>query len=170
MRAEFSQLYDKLSGSQSPIVFAHNDLLLGNIIYDSNSGNVTFIDYEYAECNYQAFDIGNHFAEFAGEFYSFQFTNFNHFDYFRLNQISLSVLTGMTDIDYSRYPNKEFQLEWLRVYLANYHTLDEQLVNDDYINQVYTEVNKFALVAHFLWAIWGIVQSVNSSIDYDFIE
>lgn len=26
-----------------------------------------FIDYEYAGYNYQAFDIGNHFNEFAGE-------------------------------------------------------------------------------------------------------
>lgn len=28
---------------------------------------VKFIDYEYADYNYQAFDIGNHFNEFAGE-------------------------------------------------------------------------------------------------------
>lgn len=30
------------------------------------AGNVKFIDYEYAGYNYQAFDIGNHFNEFAG--------------------------------------------------------------------------------------------------------
>ena len=30
------------------------------------SGMVKFIDYEYADYNYQAFDIGNHFNEFAG--------------------------------------------------------------------------------------------------------
>lgn len=30
-------------------------------------GTVKFIDYEYADYNYQAFDIGNHFNEFAGE-------------------------------------------------------------------------------------------------------
>lgn len=75
----------------------------------------------------------------------------------------------MTDIDYSRYPNKEFQLEWLRVYLANYHKFDGQLITDDYINHVYVDVNKFNLVAHFLWSIWGLVQAANSSIDYDFI-
>ena len=28
---------------------------------------MTFIDYEYAQPNYQAFDIGNYFCEFAGE-------------------------------------------------------------------------------------------------------
>lgn len=31
------------------------------------SGHVRFIDYEYSSYNYQAFDIGNHFNEFAGE-------------------------------------------------------------------------------------------------------
>ena len=31
------------------------------------SENVKFIDYEYAGYNYQAYDIGNHFNEFAGE-------------------------------------------------------------------------------------------------------
>lgn len=31
------------------------------------TGHVRFIDYEYAGYNYQAFDIGNHFNEFAGE-------------------------------------------------------------------------------------------------------
>lgn len=33
------------------------------------SGAVKFIDYEYADFNYQAYDIGNHFNEFAGGFY-----------------------------------------------------------------------------------------------------
>lgn len=50
----------------SPVVFCHNDLLLGNVIYNSDNESVTFIDYEYAGMNYQAFDIGNHFNEFAG--------------------------------------------------------------------------------------------------------
>lgn len=31
------------------------------------TGHVHFIDYEYAGYNYQAFDIGNHFNEFAGK-------------------------------------------------------------------------------------------------------
>lgn len=51
----------------SPIVFCHNDLLLANIIYNAEKNTVTFIDYEYSNYNYQAFDIGNHFAEFAGK-------------------------------------------------------------------------------------------------------
>ncbi len=66
LRDEFSNLYKVLEKSNSEIVFCHNDLLLGNVIYTENLKKVTFIDYEYADYNYQAFDIGNHFAEFAG--------------------------------------------------------------------------------------------------------
>lgn len=67
LRAEFDRLFVVVNKIQSPIVFAHNDLLLGNILYDPTSDQkVTFIDYEYADYNFQAYDIGNHFAEFAG--------------------------------------------------------------------------------------------------------
>ena len=31
------------------------------------SDQVTFIDYEYAGYNYEAYDLGNHFDEFAGK-------------------------------------------------------------------------------------------------------
>lgn len=68
LRDEFSYLYKILEKLKSPVVFCHNDLLLGNVIYTENLKKVTFIDYEYADYNYQAFDIGNHFAEFAGKF------------------------------------------------------------------------------------------------------
>jgi len=30
------------------------------------SGVLVFIDFEYGAYNYEAFDIGNHFAEYAG--------------------------------------------------------------------------------------------------------
>lgn len=61
---EVKNLENDLGNLQSKVVFCHNDLLLANIIH--TDGQVTFIDYEYAACNYQAYDIGNHFAEFAG--------------------------------------------------------------------------------------------------------
>lgn len=49
-------------------MFAHNDLLLGNVIYNKDEGTISFIDYEYAAYCYQAFDIANHFNEFVGEY------------------------------------------------------------------------------------------------------
>lgn len=57
-----------MSDLKSPVVFAHNDLLLGNVIYTADRNKISFIDFEYAAFNYQAYDIGNHFAEFAGNF------------------------------------------------------------------------------------------------------
>lgn len=62
-------LKEKLSNLDSPVVFAHNDLLLGNVIYTKETNSVTFIDFEYAAPNYQAYDIANHFAEFVGEYH-----------------------------------------------------------------------------------------------------
>ncbi|CAH1971260.1 unnamed protein product [Acanthoscelides obtectus] len=76
----------------SPTVFAHNDLLMGNIILTDGGKEVGFIDYEYAAFNYQAFDIGNHFTEYA----------------------------GLDDMDYARYPDKMLQTDWLRTYLTEY--------------------------------------------------
>ncbi|KAL4719314.1 hypothetical protein ACJJTC_007735 [Scirpophaga incertulas] len=67
LRIESERLKTHLVKTESPIVFAHNDLLLGNVIYNKEKGTVAFIDYEYAAYNYQAFDIANHFNEYVGE-------------------------------------------------------------------------------------------------------
>ncbi|XP_075235260.1 ethanolamine kinase 1 isoform X2 [Lycorma delicatula] len=147
LRKELALLQSELSSVGSPVVFCHNDLLLANVIHRPTS--VTFIDYEYASYNYQAFDIGNHFDEFA----------------------------GVTDTDFSRYPEREFQLKWLRVYLEEYRntvsesTLDVELeVSDHDIETLYVQVNKFALAAHFMWGVWAFVQAHHSTIDFDFLE
>lgn len=66
LKHEFQQLHDALNKVDSPVIFAHNDLLLGNILIDEKTDKVRFIDYEYAAYNFQAYDIGNHFAEYAG--------------------------------------------------------------------------------------------------------
>ncbi|GMH98287.1 hypothetical protein TrST_g985 [Triparma strigata] len=47
-----------------PIVFCHNDLLSGNIM--SSGTSIQLIDFEYGSPNYAAFDIANHFNEYAG--------------------------------------------------------------------------------------------------------
>lgn len=47
------------------------------------------IDFEYAGPNYLAYDIANHFCEFA----------------------------GIENVDYSKYPNESLQKVWLTNYL-----------------------------------------------------
>lgn len=169
LKEEFERLFDVLDKIESPIVFAHNDLLLGNILFDENEDKVIFIDYEYAGYNFQAYDIGNHFAEFAG-----RLTNKMHFIFFNkiefINIDSFIMVAGMQDIDYTNYPTKEFQLNWLRVYLINYHKNDNVEVTEKDVLQLYAEVNKFALAAHLFWLLWAHNQAEHSDISYDFIE
>lgn len=140
IRNEFELLYKKLTALNSPLVFAHNDLLLGNVIYTESLQQITFIDYEYADYNFQAFDIGNHFAEFA----------------------------GVDEVDYKRYPTKKFQLKWLRCYLESY--LETEDISDEQVERLYVQVNQFVLAAHFFWTIWALIQAENSTIDFDFVD
>lgn len=139
LRRDFDDLYGALRKLDSPTVFCHNDLLLGNVIYNAERSQVTFIDYEYACFNHQAFDIGNHFTEFA----------------------------GIDEIDYGRYPEREFQLRWLRVYLEEF---TGGPCSDSDVERLYVQVNQFALAAHFLWSIWALIQAEHSTIDFDFIQ
>jgi len=142
LREEFNELYGALVKTNSPILFCHNDLLLGNVVYTEERNKVTFIDYEYAETNFQAFDIGNHFAEFPG-------------------------INSNSGIDYTKYPSRDYQLDWLRAYLEEYKNAE---VTDDDVETLYKHVNKFALSSHFLWSLWSLIQAEHSTIDFDFVD
>jgi len=61
-----AELRNLLEPKKMPITFCHNDLIPRNIVYDKKRKRVTFIDVEYAMPNYSAFDVANHFLEFAG--------------------------------------------------------------------------------------------------------
>ncbi|XP_059288880.1 probable ethanolamine kinase [Lycium ferocissimum] len=82
---ELKELTDRLN---APVVFAHNDLLSGNLMLNEDKGKLYFIDFEYGSYNYRGFDIGNHFNEYAGY-----------------------------DCDYSLYPSKDEQFHFFRHYL-----------------------------------------------------
>ncbi|KAF4114654.1 hypothetical protein G5714_004877 [Onychostoma macrolepis] len=143
LRDEMIWLQQNLSKLGSPVVLCHNDLLCKNIIYNQQEGNVKFIDYEYAGYNYQAFDIGNHFNEFA----------------------------GLNEVDYTLYPGRELQLQWLRAYLEAYKEYKSQgtRVSNTEVEVLYVQVNRFALASHFFWGLWALIQAQYSTIDFDFL-
>ena len=58
--------YLEMTLPDSKTVFCHNDLLAANIIHQEEAGRVQFIDFEYANANPRAYDIANHFCEWAG--------------------------------------------------------------------------------------------------------
>lgn len=139
--------------NKSLIMFSHNDLLLGNIIYNNSiATQIKFIDYEYSCVNYQAYDIANHFNEYA----------------------------GVDEPNYSYFPNKEYQVKWLRIYLEEFIRLVNQhratqsaetnlAFSEEKVLQFYEEVNKFTLTSHLMWAVWSLVQAQVSKLDFDFV-
>ncbi|GMI59831.1 hypothetical protein ScalyP_jg8680 [Parmales sp. scaly parma] len=58
-------LLNSLAGT-SATAFCHNDLLAGNIMTNLSTGDIQLIDFEYGTVNFVAFDIANHFNEWAG--------------------------------------------------------------------------------------------------------
>ncbi|XP_078587897.1 ethanolamine kinase 1-like isoform X1 [Branchiostoma floridae x Branchiostoma japonicum] len=142
LQQELESLKGALLPLNSPVVFCHNDLLCKNIVYTEAEDKVTFIDYEYASYNFQAYDIANHFDEFA----------------------------GVDEVDYSLYPDREFQLAWLRSYLQYFHADRPQPVTDREVETLYIQVNKFALASHFFWGLWALIQARFSAIDFDFLD
>lgn len=145
LKKEAVQLERVLADLGSPVVFCHNDLLLNNIVNNKEKGRCYFIDYEYAGFDYQAYDIANHFCEWA----------------------------GVDEVDYSRYPDKPTQLRWLRHYLKAYKTHQGHSdiePSDHELEVLYVQVNKFSLASNFMWGVWAIVQSKHSTIDFDFLE
>jgi len=138
--AEIEEMKTILSGLNNPIVFCHNDLLLANIVVKPNK-EISFIDFEYGDFNYQAFDIADHFCEFAG--------------------------VDATNLDYAKfYPDKDFQLKWLRTYLEEFKLGD---VSDEEVETLYKVVNKFALTVRLFWGTWSLVQASISKLDFDFL-
>ncbi|XP_017875611.1 ethanolamine kinase [Ceratina calcarata] len=140
LKQNYQLLKKELIDINNEVVFAHNDLLLGNVLYNQKENSVTFIDFEYTAYNYQAFDIANHFAEFA----------------------------GIDNPDYSLYPGEQLQKAWINIYLQEYN--DINCVPETEINLLFSQVNKFVLLSHFFWACWGLIQSEHSTIDFDFLE
>jgi ethanolamine kinase len=46
---------------------------------------------------------------------------------------------------------------------------DVESITDEQVEQLFREVNKFALAAHFYWGFWALVQACHSDIDYDYL-
>ncbi|KAJ0981087.1 hypothetical protein J5N97_009342 [Dioscorea zingiberensis] len=85
---EVNTLKDLTNQLNAPIVFAHNDLLCGNLMMNDAEGKLYFIDFEYGSYSFRGFDIANHFNEYAGY-----------------------------ECDYTLYPDKDAQYHFFRHYL-----------------------------------------------------
>ena len=135
-------------------VFSHCDLLCGNVIIlqpESSDGHcsncitpkISFIDYEYASPAPAAFDIANHFAEWAG-----------------------------LDCDHSAVPTRsqrrEFLTHYVRTFRAKSHPYSSADSLEPAIDELSRQVDLYRGVPGFYWGIWALIQAQISQIDFDY--
>ncbi|MBA0797227.1 hypothetical protein Gohar_007942 [Gossypium harknessii] len=113
---EATQLKELTELFSAPVVFAHNDLLSGNLMLNDEQDKLYIIDFEYGSYNYRGFDIGNHFNEYAGY-----------------------------ECDYSLYPSKEEQYHFLRHYLQPEKPYEARMspIDFDYLGYFFWRYNEY---------------------------
>jgi len=139
-----SQLNDEMIWLQqyvcpkdSKIGFCHNDLLAANILcyFDNETDppqrKIQLIDFEFSGMNYLAYDIANHFNEFAG-----------------------GTDTGTPN--YTLFPSLEVQKEFCQIYLETTKGRDH---SEQDVEDLLTEVQGFVLANHLVWALWAVNQA-----------
>ncbi|OTB09388.1 hypothetical protein M426DRAFT_6662 [Hypoxylon sp. CI-4A] len=144
-----------------PLVFGHGDLVCGNIIVQtvSNSpihGNVAvrFIDYEHSTYCSRAFELANHFSEWAG-----------------------------FECEYSKMPTTRIRREFIREYLRACHeiTNNPDQVNqiseasragslEAEVSSLMAEVDRYRGFPGFYWGLCALIQAKSSTgaIDFDY--
>jgi choline/ethanolamine kinase len=141
---EIDMLEEELHEEHQEIGFCHNDLQYGNIMIDEETNAITIIDYEYASYNPVAYDIANHFCEMAANYHS----ETPHI------------------LDYTKYPGLEERKRFVRVYLSS----SGKEENEDEVEQLVNDVEKYTLPNHLFWVLWGIISECVNNIEFDYIE
>uniref|UniRef100_A0A023FM34 Putative choline kinase n=1 Tax=Amblyomma cajennense TaxID=34607 RepID=A0A023FM34_AMBCJ len=161
LAAEVSWLKGFLAKTESPIVFCHNDLQEGNILFMDGPGpkeeNMVFIDYEYCAYNYRGFDLANHFCEWMYDY------SYPEHPYFKALP--------------EDYPSVEHQRLFISRYLSTYtrcQTLTQdhaqpssKLYSADYVLR---EARVFTLASHLFWTLWSIFNAHTSKIKFGYWE
>ncbi|XP_010534325.1 PREDICTED: probable choline kinase 2 [Tarenaya hassleriana] len=144
IKDEIILLEKSLSRDGELIGFCHNDLQYGNIMIDEENRSITIIDYEYASYNPVAYDIANHFCEMAADYH----TETPHI------------------LDYSKYPGVEERRRFLQIYLSS----SGEKPGDSEVEMLLGDVEKYTLVSHLAWGLWGIISENVNQIDFDYME
>ncbi|KAG9234136.1 kinase-like domain-containing protein [Amylocarpus encephaloides] len=144
---------NRLGLGTDSLVFAHCDLLSGNVIIRPKSAGATaagepketvsFIDYEYATPSPAAFDIANHFAEWGG-----------------------------FDCEHQLLPTKsqrkDFIQEYIRSYFSSQSNHSTTIDTEAEVQKLFDEVDVWRGIPGFYWGIWALIQATISQIDFDY--
>jgi ethanolamine kinase len=133
--AQLEWLQREVVPTDAQIAFCHNDLLAANIL-TGGASDIQLIDFEYGCINYVAFDIANHFNEYAG-----------------------GTDNGVPQYDW--LPTEQQQKGFIQEYLQH-STLSPASSTDD----MYREVQAFVLVNHLYWGLWAVNQAATEGCDH----
>lgn len=125
------------------------------------------IDFEYSSYNYRAFDLANHICEHYIDY------SLEHYPHFALL--------------YQQFPSPTHIRTFVRNYLTAYHRQRNALlqkehkhdssyaatpvsVNEDEVIRLEHETVSFMLASHFMWSLWGILQSYISGLSFGYAD
>lgn len=133
---------DIIQAGDHLVVFAHNDLQMGNIMTREHTHECMLIDYEYGNYNYQAFDIGNFFAEAMG---------------------------GVDDgrLQPHLYPCEDFRRLFCREYSSAFYG---HAPSEDSLDKLVHMAERFSTISHLFWGIWALTQSASSQIEFPYLS
>jgi thiamine kinase-like enzyme len=200
IRSELIWLQDKvetvMDWTTDPIVFCHNDLLAANILYNDTTETIQLIDFEYGGINYRAFDIANHFNEYAGgppteihPNYDLLPTPLQQRYFIRTYlETALAVLATTSGASSSFSSASTVTLGVPTINGSTNNTLMRENeggvarskgttdtnkcndVDDDQIDTMMKEVKLFCIINHLYWGLWGINQaSIEGCVAYDYL-
>lgn len=141
---------------ESPVVFCHNDVQEGNLLYlgkaDEKENPIQMIDFEYSCYNYRGFDIGNHFCEWM---FDYSYEKWPHFTY-RIEN----------------FPSKKQQVNFIKSYIKEHQSscLAFPEKGKWTIGFMIKEANRFALLSHLFWGLWSVMQAKMSDIGFGYME
>jgi len=164
---EYEWLKEMLVSLSSPVVFCHNDLHEGNMLYNKNGVDteITLIDFDYSSYNYRGYDIANHFCEFI-------------YEYTLGDDPGDGFIVNNED-----FPSQQQQETFAEEYLATLGEFNGKIQSGEHdqkryasvihtcsVEELLYEVNRFALASHFMWSLWSIIQQQVSKIDFQYLK
>lgn len=151
MRSEIQELQQICEKLESPVVFSHNDLLSGNVMIPHEGTS-----------QLEALQQGQVDSS-TMQFIDFEYGSYNYRGYdFANNWCEYAGFEG----DYSRYPDEKQQALFVTNYLQQQGNPSP---TKEEVQQLVTEGNVLALVAHQFWGTWSFIQARYSAIDFDYM-
>jgi ethanolamine kinase len=143
---ELTWLQQEVCPKDAKIGFCHNDLLAANILsYDGGDDKkiIQLIDFEYGGMNYLAYDIANHFNEYAG-----------------------GTDTGTPN--YSWFPSIQVRKRFCQAYLQ---AIGHGGAEDKDVDVLLVEIQGFVLANHLVWGLWAVNQAASEGCKgFDYLQ